>query len=135
MLTTLSKLREEALFQTGKRLTFQAGHYLDAVRRGCYALNDMIRNMTGIHNLNGAGLVNEAYGKDRPFWFVVSEGRADKNLNNGYTDMLRGAMSAIRNPHFHVTKELAEMDGSLLLVLSGTIWTLTETTTNRQQRA
>ncbi len=108
---------------------FCEGQYLSAVRRGCDALRAVIRTKTGLHNLDSADLINQAYGKDRPFVVTVWEGHSEDDVRRGYTDMLRGAMMAIRNPHYHGTEELTEMEAARLLVMLGTLWARADSTT------
>lgn len=143
-LTALPNLREEVLHAIDQKLRalpcplwsdllpevfanqvlppFRAGQYLSAVRRGCDALRAVIRTKTGIHHLDGADLINQAYGKDRPFMVAVWEGHSEDDVRRGYTDMLRGAMMGIRNPHHHGTEELPEMEAARLLLMLGTLW-------------
>lgn len=150
-LTALPNLREEVLHAIHKKLwalprplwsdllpevfanqvlpPFRAGQYLSAVRRGCDALRAVIRTKTGLHDLDGADLINKAYGKDRPFLVAVWEGHSEDDVRRGYTDMLRGAMMAIRNPHYHGTEELPEMEAARLLVMLGTLWARADSTT------
>jgi uncharacterized protein (TIGR02391 family) len=108
---------------------FHGGQYLSAVRRGCDALRAVIRTKTGFHDLDGADLVNQAYGKDRPFAVAVWEGHSEDDVRRGYADMLRGAMMAIRNPHYHGTEELKETEAARLLVMLGTLWARADSTT------
>lgn len=108
---------------------FRTGQYLSAVRRGCDALRGIVRAKTGLHGLDGADLINQAYGKDRQFAVAVWEGHSDENVQRGYTDMLRGAMTGIRNPHYHGTEEIPEAEAARLLVVLGTLWARAESTT------
>ena len=108
---------------------FRAEQYLSAVRRGCDALRAVIRTKTGLHDLDGADLVNQAYGKDRPFLVAVWENHSEDDVRRGYADMMRGAMMAIRNPHYHGTEELTEMEAARLLVMLGTLWARADSTT------
>lgn len=107
---------------------FRMGQYLSAVRRGCDALRAVIRTKTGLHDLDGADLINQAYGKDRPFVLAVWEGHSEQDVRRGYTDMLRGAMMGIRNPYYHGTEELTQAEAARLLVILGTLWARADST-------
>jgi uncharacterized protein (TIGR02391 family) len=112
---------------------FHEGQYLSAIRRGCDMLRATIRAKTGLFELDGSDLVNQAFGKDRPFVFAVWEGHSEDDVRRGYTDMLRGAMMGIRNPYYHGTEEPTEKEAARLLVIVGTLWERAESAVKRSQ--
>ena len=110
--------------------SFLMGDYLSAVRRGCDALRAMMREKTGLQNLDGVDLVNQADGKDGLYTVAAIEGHSQDNVRRGYADMLRGAMTAIRNVHYHGTEQIDEREAARLLVTLGMLWARAETTTS-----
>ncbi len=110
---------------------FHSGQYLSAIRRGCDLLRATIRAKTGLYELDSSDLVNQAFGKDRPFVFAVWEGHSEDDVRRGYTDMLRGAMMGIRNPYYHGTEEPTEKEAARLLVVLGTLWERVATTVTK----
>jgi uncharacterized protein (TIGR02391 family) len=107
---------------------FHVGQYLSAIRKGCDVLRATIRAKTGLHHLDGSDLINQAFGKDRPFVFAVWEGHSEDDVQRGYTDMLRGAMTGVRNPYYHGTEEPTEKEAARLLLILGTLWERADTT-------
>jgi uncharacterized protein (TIGR02391 family) len=107
----------------------RSGHYLSAVRQGCDAVRALMREKTGFHDLDATELVNKAYGKDGQFKLAAWEGHSLDSVWRGYADMLRGAMTGIRNAHYHGTDEIDEAEASRLLVILGTLWLRVEGTT------
>ena len=113
---------------------FQAGQYLSAIRKGCDVLRATIRVKTELYHLDGSDLINQAFGKDRPFAFAVWEGHSEDDVQRGYTDMLRGAMTGIRNPHYHGTDEPTEKEAARCFSSSGSYGNVLTLRVSEQQQ-
>ena len=80
---------------------YDGGHYKAAVLAGCDVLVDELRTRTKL-TLDGVDLVNQAFSLKNPL-LTWAEGtdKTSQSVRNGYTDLARGAMAAIRNVYSH----------------------------------
>ena len=92
---------EDGLHQACRSL-FRSGHYAEAVRMAFTYLDNMVREKSGHAEKDGADLMRFVFSADRPLLKLNDlETRSDRNEQQGYMQMLAGAMIAIRNPRSH----------------------------------
>ena len=92
---------EDGLHQACRSL-FRSGHYAEAVRMAFIYLDNMVREKSGHAEKDGADLMRFVFSADKPLLKLNDlETRSDRNEQQGYMQMLAGAMTAIRNPRSH----------------------------------
>ena len=92
---------EDGLHQACRSL-FRSGHYTEAVRMAFIYLDNMVREKSGHAEKDGADLMRFVFSADKPLLKLNDlETRSDRNEQQGYMQMLAGAMTAIRNPRSH----------------------------------
>ena len=87
------------------RPRFEAGFFGDAVEASFKEVNDavkaIVRDVDG-RELDGAGLMTTAFSRDRPLIRLTAlETDTDRNIQQGYMQIMAGAMTGIRNPKAH----------------------------------
>ena len=94
-------LTEDGLHQACRSL-FRSEHYAEAVRMAFTYLDNMVREKSGHAEKDGADLMRFVFSADKPLLKLNDlETRSDRNEQQGYMQMLAGAMTAIRNPRSH----------------------------------
>ena len=92
---------EDGLHQACRSL-FRSEHYAEAVRMAFTYLDNMVREKSGHAEKDGADLMRFVFSADKPLLKLNDlETRSDRNEQQGYMQMLAGAMTAIRNPRSH----------------------------------
>ena len=92
---------EDGLHQACRSL-FRSGHYAEAVRMAFTYLDNIVREKSGHAEKDGADLMRFVFSADKPLLKLNDlETRSDRNEQQGYMQMLAGAMTAIRNPRSH----------------------------------
>jgi uncharacterized protein (TIGR02391 family) len=87
------------------RPRFEAGFFGDAVEASFKAVNDVVKTIVRDadgRDLDGAGLMTTAFSPQNPIirlTALVTE--TDKNIQQGYMQIMAGAMTGIRNPKAH----------------------------------
>jgi len=80
---------------------YAGGHHKAAVLAACDVITQELRSRTGL-TLDGVDLVNQSFGGKAPILtWKEGEDKASLSIRNGYTDLARGAMAAIRNAYTH----------------------------------
>ena len=87
------------------RPRFEAGFFGDAVEASYKEVNDaakrVVRDVDG-RELDGATLMNTAFSPQRPLIRLTAlETQTDRNIQQGYMQIMAGAMIGIRNPKAH----------------------------------
>jgi uncharacterized protein (TIGR02391 family) len=81
-------------------------NYFHAVFEATKSLAQRIREITGL-NKDGAALVDEAFSIEKPYLvFNKLEKESEKSEHKGFTMLLKGCFSSIRNPLAHEPKIL-----------------------------
>jgi uncharacterized protein (TIGR02391 family) len=87
------------------RQRFEAGFFGDAVEASFKELNDAIKRIVKESNgneLDGAGLMTTAFSPQNPIIKLTALANdTDKNIQQGFMQIMAGAMTGIRNPHAH----------------------------------
>ncbi|GAB4479979.1 MAG: hypothetical protein Kow0088_21290 [Anaerolineales bacterium] len=84
------------------RPLFIKGHYFHAVFEATKAFNALVKQESGIMDLDGQPLMNKVFSTQSPI-IKVSPCTTDteKNIQDGYRSLAVGLMAAIRNPTAH----------------------------------
>ena len=87
------------------RPRFEAGFFGDAVEASYKEVNDAVKRIVrdaGVRELDGAKLMYAAFSPDKPVIRLTAlETDTDKNIQQGYMQIMAGAMTGIRNPKAH----------------------------------
>ena len=87
------------------RQRFEAGFFGDAVEASFKEVNDSVKRIVreaGGNEIDDAGLMTTAFSPQNPIiklTALVSD--SDKNVQQGFMQIMAGAMTGIRNPHAH----------------------------------
>ncbi len=87
------------------RPRFEAGFFADAVEASFKEINDsvkkLVRDATG-REPDGAGLMTTAFSLQNPIVRLTAlQTETDRNIQQGYMQIMAGAMTGIRNPKAH----------------------------------
>jgi uncharacterized protein (TIGR02391 family) len=78
------------------------GHYDAAVRAGAIALRDVLRQVSGRHNLDGDNLAGVVLGGEKPLVALADVSTsAGKGEQAGWRALAQGCFAALRNPVAH----------------------------------
>lgn len=92
---------DDELRRTTRKL-FLDGHYAMAVEEACKCLNNLVKDLTGLEALDGAGLMKKAFSRDHPVLRLNALGsRSEKAQQQGYMEIFSGVMTGVRNPRAH----------------------------------
>ena len=87
------------------RPRFEAGFFGDAVEASYKEVNDAAKRIVRDHvgrELDGAKLMYAAFSPDKPLIRLTAfETDTDRNIQQGYMQIMAGAMTGIRNPKAH----------------------------------
>ena len=83
--------------------------YTDALKTALIYLTEQIRDISGLYNLDGDGLITKAFSPANPL-IMVNELRteSDKSEQKGTMQILQGIYSAFRNPINHSMLNISE---------------------------
>ncbi len=81
---------------------YRDGHYGEAVRNACMALNNLVQNASGRYHLDGTDLMQNVFSVNNPILrFNEGQDDTDKSEQQGMMFLYAGAMLAFRNPRSH----------------------------------
>lgn len=87
------------------RPRFEAGFFGDSVEASFKEVNDAVKRLvrdTDGRELDGAGLMTTAFSLQNPVIRLSAlETETDRNIQQGYMQIMAGAMTGIRNPKAH----------------------------------
>ena len=84
------------------------GHYSQAVFEAAKALVNLVKERSGCHDLDGAGLMTTAFSVNKPLLaFNVLANQSDRDEQLGMMHLFEGAVLGIRNPGGHDFPELS----------------------------
>lgn len=87
------------------RPRFESGFYADAVEASFKEVNDSVKRIvreTSSRELDGAGLMTTAFSLQAPLIRLTNlVTDSDRNIQQGYMQIMAGAMTGIRNPKAH----------------------------------
>lgn len=85
---------------------FQNGHYAEAVFGASKALVNMVKEKSGIYDIEGASLMQNVFSPNKPILvFNEMKDQTDRDEQQGMMFLYTGAISAIRNPRGHENME------------------------------
>ena len=92
---------DDELRRTSRKL-FLDGYYALAVEEAYKCLNNVVKDLTGLHHLDGVDLMQNAFSLNNPL-LKLNELRtqSEKNQQRGYMEMFGAVMTGIRNPRAH----------------------------------
>ena len=104
------------------RPRFEAGFFGDAVEASYKEVNDavkrIVRDVDG-RELDGAGLMTTAFSVQNPLIRLTAlETDTDRNIQQGYMQIMAGAMIGIRNPKAHGNRSPASSRALHLICLA-----------------
>ena len=88
------------------RPRFEAGFFGDAVEASYKEVNDEVKRISregvGCRDRDGASLMNAAFSPTSPLIRLTAlETETDRSIQQGYMQIMAGAMTGIRNPKAH----------------------------------
>ena len=84
------------------RNRFRSRNFTDAVEAAFKCLANSVKERSGHHQGDGAGLMRHVFGSQSPLLTLNAlRSRSDKDEHDGYRDIYAGAMTGIRNPRAH----------------------------------
>lgn len=100
--------------------------YRAAVVESYQFLFDFIRNKSGVQDKDGNALIRSVFeDKERRLKFTRhAEYQTVKNSGNGYCNLLRGVVSAFRNPISHARIEMTKREASSQIALMEHLYTV-----------
>lgn len=99
---------------------YKNGHLRDAVFNSIVAVFDLIRQKTGLRNLDGTYLIDEALSIEHPY-LILSNLNTDTGQNDqkGFMQIFRGSYLGIRNPKAHsLLNDLTQLKAAQYLVFA-----------------
>jgi uncharacterized protein (TIGR02391 family) len=91
----------EPLRAASRRL-FANAHYARAVEEAFKCLNNVVKEKSGLDELDGDALMRQAFSANNPAMKLNRlRSTSEKNEQRGYMDLYAGAMTGIRNPRAH----------------------------------
>ena len=81
---------------------FKNGHYSEAILKSLIALNESVKEKSGITEKDGFDLMNHVFQEERPILKLNElRTRSDKDEQKGFRFIFAGSMAGIRNPKAH----------------------------------
>ena len=81
---------------------FKDGHYSDAILKSLIALEDSVKQKSGVLDKEGFNLMSHVFNEDRPILKLNElRTRTDKDEQKGFRFIFAGVMSGVRNPKAH----------------------------------
>jgi len=81
---------------------FKDGHYSDAISKSLIALNENVKEKTGITDRDGFDLMNHVFNEEKPILKLNElKTTSDRDEQKGFRFIFAGAMAGIRNPKVH----------------------------------
>jgi len=86
------------------RPLFADGHYAQAIFEAFKAVNNMVKDKSGLADLDGKQLMAAAFAEGRPVLKVTQlRDRSEKDEQEGFKFLFMGSTVGIRNPKAHAT--------------------------------
>ena len=104
------------------RPRFESGFFADAVEASLKEVNDsvkqIVRDVNG-RELDGASLMTTAFSVQKPLIRLTAlQTETDKNIQQGYMQIMAGSMTGIRNPKAHSNLTLSQVRAQHLICLA-----------------
>jgi uncharacterized protein (TIGR02391 family) len=103
------------------RTRFEAGFFADAVEASFKEVNNVVKGLVRELNgteLDGAGLMTTAFSPQKPLIRLTPlETESDRSVQQGFMQIMAGAMTGIRNPNAHGNLNLSRSDAMHLISL------------------
>jgi len=89
------------LYNLIKKL-FQDGHHAYAIEEAFKFLNNLVKNVSNMPDLDGSSLMTNVFSPTKPVLKLNGmQSQSEKNEQLGYMQILQGVMTGIRNPRAH----------------------------------
>jgi uncharacterized protein (TIGR02391 family) len=96
------QLVTDAGLRTATIRLFRNKHYADAVRRGCMHVNNLVKKKSGLTTKDGPDLMHHAFKSEAPVLRLNAlASQSDHDEQDGYSHILAGMMTGVRNPRAH----------------------------------
>lgn len=93
---------------------YEDGHFAQAVFEACKALNNEVKRISGLEDLDGVSLMHTAFSPKNPkIRLTEMRTKTDKDEQQGFMDLFAGAMGGLRNPRGH--EEVLDSDPTRVL--------------------
>jgi uncharacterized protein (TIGR02391 family) len=103
----------QAVWSAAARL-WDNGHPAEAVQRGATAVVELVKDLTGVRDLEDADLMNQAFSDqlpkpDRPRlrWPGTDDDKTVRSMRSGLRSLAFGLLQTVRNPATHSTEEIS----------------------------
>lgn len=80
---------------------FKDGHYSQAIFETYKAIEEVVKDKSGLVELFGKNLMTRAFDENQPRITVLESGKFDKDVQEGFKFLFMGASQGIRNPKAH----------------------------------
>ncbi len=107
---------DDELRQTCRGL-FLDGYYALAVEEAYKCLNNIVKDLTGLSELDGVPLMQRAFSPNNPMLRLNDlRTQSENDQQRGYMEMFAAVMTGIRNPRAHEHKYLDDPETALELL-------------------
>lgn len=107
---------DDALRLTSRQL-FLDGYYALAVEEAYKCLNNIVKDLTSLSELDGVSLMQRAFSPKNPVLRLNAlRTQSENDQQRGYMEMFAAVMTGIRNPRAHEHKYLDDPDTALELL-------------------
>jgi len=104
------------------RPRFESGFFADAVEAAFKELNETVKRLVQAadgRELDGAGLMTTAFSPQKPLIRLTAlTTESDRNVQQGYMQILAGSMTGVRNPNAHANVDMNNVDALHLVCLA-----------------
>jgi len=81
---------------------FKDGHYSDAILKSLIALEDSVKQKSGVSDRDGFDLMNYVFSEDRPILKLNElKTKTDRDEQKGFRFIFAGVITGVRNPKAH----------------------------------
>lgn len=101
-LPTFDQIVDDDELRSTSRDLFLDGYYALAVEEAYKCLNNIVKELTGLHDLDGVDLMKNAFSLKKPVLKLNDlSTRSEKDQQRGYMEMFAAVITGIRNPRAH----------------------------------
>ena len=99
---TFDQIVDDDELRSTSRDLFLDGYYALAVEEAYKCLNNIVKELTSLHDLDGVDLMKNAFSLKKPVLKLNDlSTRSEKDQQRGYMEMFSAAITGIRNPRAH----------------------------------
>ncbi len=114
---TFDQIVDDDELRLTSRELFLDGYYALAVEEAYKCLNNIVKDLTGLSELDGVPLMQRAFSPKNPVLKLNDlRTQSENDQQRGYMDMFGAVMTGIRNPRAHEHRYLDDPETALELL-------------------